>query len=56
VKNLATQRGVRMLVKSKSMVTEEIHLSPALEKGGIKVGEKDFGEYIVQLRDEPQET
>jgi L-lactate dehydrogenase complex protein LldF len=34
-------------------VTEEIHLSPALEKVGIKVWETDFGEYIVQLRDEP---
>ncbi len=52
VKNLATQRGVRTVVKSKSMVTEEIHLSPALEKVGIKVWETDFGEYIVQLRDE----
>jgi L-lactate dehydrogenase complex protein LldF len=53
VKNLATRLGVRTVVKSKSMVTEEIHLSPALEKVGIKVWETDFGEYIVQLRDEP---
>jgi L-lactate dehydrogenase complex protein LldF len=53
VKNLATQRGVRTVVKSKSMVTEEIHLGPVLEKVGIKVWETDFGEYIVQLRDEP---
>lgn len=53
VKNLATRLGVRTIVKSKSMVTEEIHLSPALEKVGIKVWETDFGEYIVQLRDEP---
>jgi L-lactate dehydrogenase complex protein LldF len=35
------------------MVTEEIHLSPALEKAGIKVWETDFGEFIVQLRNEP---
>ncbi len=53
VKNLAVERGVRTVVKSKSMVTEEIHLSPALEKVGIKVWETDFGEFIVQLRDEP---
>jgi L-lactate dehydrogenase complex protein LldF len=52
VKNLATRLGVRTVVKSKSMVTEEIHLSPVLEKVGIKVWETDFGEYIVQLRDE----
>jgi len=53
VKDLATQRRVRTVVKSKSMVTEEIHLSPALEKAGIKVWETDFGEFIVQLRNEP---
>jgi L-lactate dehydrogenase complex protein LldF len=52
VKNLAVQRQVRTVVKSKSMVTEEIHLSPALEKAGIKVWETDFGEFIVQLRNE----
>jgi L-lactate dehydrogenase complex protein LldF len=53
VKDLATRLGVRTVVKSKSMVTEEIHLSPVLEKAGIMVWETDFGEYIVQLRDEP---
>jgi L-lactate dehydrogenase complex protein LldF len=53
VKNLATRLGVRTVVKSKSMVTEEIRLSPALEKAGIKVWETDLGEFIVQLRDEP---
>src|SRR5271155_1767801 len=53
IKNLATQRGVRTVVKSKSMVTEEIHLSPVLEKAGIKVWETDLGEFIVQLRNEP---
>jgi L-lactate dehydrogenase complex protein LldF len=52
VGNLAAQHGVRTVVKSKSMVTEEIHLSPALEKAGIKVWETDFGEFIVQLRNE----
>src|SRR3984957_4730803 len=53
VTDLATRFKVRTIVKSKSMVTEEIHLSPALEKAGIKVWETDFGEYIVQLREEP---
>lgn len=52
VKNLAVERKVKTIVKSKSMVTEEIHLGPALEKAGIKVWETDFGEYIVQLRGE----
>jgi L-lactate dehydrogenase complex protein LldF len=53
IKDLAVSRGVRTVVKSKSMVTEEIHLSPVLEEVGIKVWETDLGEFIVQLRNEP---
>jgi L-lactate dehydrogenase complex protein LldF len=53
VADLATQRGVRTIVKSKSMVTEEIHLTSALEKLGMRVFETDLGEFIVQLRHEP---
>jgi cobalamin biosynthesis Mg chelatase CobN len=53
IKDLAVSRGVRTVVKSKSMVTEEIHLSPVLEQVGIKVWETDLGEFIVQLRNEP---
>src|SRR5712692_7226630 len=53
IAELATRRGVRKVVKSKSMVTEEIHLSPALEKLGIEVFETDLGEFVVQLRQEP---
>jgi L-lactate dehydrogenase complex protein LldF len=53
VLDLARQRGVKRVVKSKSMVTEEIQLTPALEKQGIQALETDLGEYIVQLRHEP---
>jgi L-lactate dehydrogenase complex protein LldF len=53
VTNLARERGLKRIVKSKSMVTEEIHLTPALEKIGCEVLETDLGEYIVQLRKEP---
>jgi L-lactate dehydrogenase complex protein LldF len=53
VVELAAARGVKRIVKSKSMVTEEIHLNPALEKQGLEVWETDLGEYIVQLRNEP---
>jgi len=53
VAGVATSRGVKKIVKSKSMVSEEIQLAPALEKLGIKVVETDLGEYIVQLRNEP---
>ncbi len=47
--SILEQHGVRKVVKSKSMTTEEIHLNPALEDSGIQVVETDFGEYIIQL-------
>jgi L-lactate dehydrogenase complex protein LldF len=49
---LANERGARKIVKSKSMVTEEIHLNVALENEGIEVIETDLGEYIIQLAGE----
>src|SRR5437016_762309 len=52
IKDLAVSRGVCTVVKSKSMVTEEMHLAPVLEEVGIKVWETDLGEFIVQLRNE----
>jgi L-lactate dehydrogenase complex protein LldF len=52
VTELAARNKVKTVVKSKSMVTEEIHLGPALEKVGCTVWETDLGEYIVQLRKE----
>jgi L-lactate dehydrogenase complex protein LldF len=53
VVDLALRSGVRTVVKSKSMVAEEIHLNRALEERGIKAWETDLGEFIVQLRSEP---
>lgn len=53
IRKLAQSRGVQIVVKAKSMTSEEIHLTPALEKLGIKVFETDLGEFIVQLRNEP---
>jgi L-lactate dehydrogenase complex protein LldF len=47
-----TQEG-KLVVKSKTMVSEEIHLNRALEDAGIEVVETDLGEFIVQLREEP---
>ncbi len=41
------------IAKSKSMVSEEIHLNHALEQAGMRPVETDLGEYIVQLRGEP---
>src|ERR1700742_918304 len=41
------------VVKSKSMVTEEIKLNHFLEENGIESVETDLGEYIQQLAEEP---
>lgn len=49
---LAKARGVRTIVKSKSMASEEIHLNQALEEAGLTVFETDLGEYIIQLAGE----
>jgi len=49
---LAGDRQARIVVKSKSMTTEETHLNQALEALGIQVVETDLGEYIIQLAHE----
>jgi L-lactate dehydrogenase complex protein LldF len=46
---ICEQKNCKTLVKSKSMVTEEIHLNAAMEKNGIESIETDLGEYIQQL-------
>jgi len=53
VLEILSQHGVRKLVKSKSMLTEECHLNPYLERHGIEVVDSDLGERIVQLAGEP---
>jgi L-lactate dehydrogenase complex protein LldF len=42
--------GGRSVVKSKSMLTEELALNAALEAAGASVVETDLGEWILQLR------
>ena len=49
---IAQRHNVSEVVKSKSMLTEEIKLNRALFKAGIEVAETDLGEYIIQLADE----
>ena len=53
VLKICKQKSCRTIVKSKSMVTEEIHLNKFLQKHGIESVETDLGEYIQQLDDEP---
>ena len=53
VYSILASHGVQRIVKSKSMLTEECHLNPYLEKQGIEVVDTDLGERIVQLAGEP---
>lgn len=46
---IARETNSHLCVKSKSMVTEEIRLLPALEAAGVKTVETDLGEFILQL-------
>ena len=50
---ICKEKNCRSIVKSKSMVTEEIHLNEFLEKNDIESVETDLGEYIQQLDGEP---
>ena len=50
---ICAEKNCKTLVKSKSMVTEEIHLNKFLEEQGIESIETDLGEYIQQLDGEP---
>ena len=53
VEEIAVSRGVRTVVKGKSMVGEEIGLNEGLEARGLDVVETDLGEFIIQLAHEP---
>ncbi len=52
VVELAKARGVKAVVKSKSMISEELELNHELETAGMRVVETDLGEYIIQLAQE----
>src|SRR5450755_2678024 len=49
---ICNAKQCKAIVKSKSMVTEEIHLNKFLEENGIESLETDLGEYIQQLDNE----
>src|ERR1700730_5561694 len=52
VVGIAQETQARRVVKSKSMTSEEIHPTPALEAADLEVTETDFGEFIIQLAGE----
>src|ERR1700723_3568398 len=53
VYDLLAEQGANMLVKSKSMLTEECELRPFLERREVRVTETALGEPIQQLDDQP---
>ena len=52
ISNIVAKSAARLVVKGKSMASEEIHLNDALEAQGIDVVETDLGEFIIQLAHE----
>jgi len=52
VLSIAKERGSHLIVKSKSMTTEEVDLNERLEHHGLESVETDLGEYILQLAHE----
>ena len=50
---IVAKRGVRRVVKAKSMLTEELGVNRYLEGRGVAVRETDLGEYIIQLLGQP---
>ena len=51
VVQIAQKHAVKKVIKSKSMVSEEMQLNSALEAAGITPIETDLGEYILQIND-----
>lgn len=52
VMTIAKHKEAQSVIKSKSMVSEEVHINRALELSGIEAIESDLGEYIIQLAGE----
>ena len=52
INKITTQHQAQTVVKSKSMITEEIQLNDFLEAKGVEVLETDLGEFIVQIKGE----
>ncbi|KLV10837.1 MULTISPECIES: LutB/LldF family L-lactate oxidation iron-sulfur protein [Photobacterium] len=51
IEGIVKAKNAKKIVKSKSMVTEEISLNKVLEANGCQVVETDLGEYILQVDD-----
>ena len=49
IRNLVKEKGVKTIVKSKSMASEELHMNQVLGDDGVLVQETDLGEFIIAL-------
>jgi L-lactate dehydrogenase complex protein LldF len=49
---IVREKNAQVIIKSKAMTSEEVHLNDALNHAGLEVVESDLGEFIVQLRHE----
>ena len=52
IKNICLSNKAKLVVKSKSITSEEIGLNPVLENAGIEVAETDLAEFILQVSKE----
>ena len=50
IADLARERGVDLVVKGKSMISEETELNQALEVAGVTAQETDLAEFVLQLQ------
>ncbi|MFF2909802.1 LutB/LldF family L-lactate oxidation iron-sulfur protein [Paenibacillus sp. NPDC057934] len=51
IRDIVMQKKAKKIVKSKSMVTEEIEMNRVLMDAGCELIETDLGEYILQIDD-----
>ncbi len=52
IKNICEKHNAKLVVKAKSITSEEIGLNKVLEKAGIEVAETDLAEFILQVSKE----
>jgi iron-sulfur cluster protein len=52
ITEVCKRHQVKLVVKGKSITSEEIHLNHFLEDAGIEVAETDLAEFILQIADE----
>ncbi|MDI9654396.1 (Fe-S)-binding protein, partial [Burkholderia cenocepacia] len=51
VADIARRHDVKKVIKTKSMVSEEMRLNAVLAEMGVQSIETDLGEYILQIND-----